>query len=148
MVYEPTRREFLLLNLSAGLAVLLEPGLGQPLSQAERRTLLGIARTLFPHSNAHDNLYAGAIDALETRCRCDATTLDIVRRGTNLLESATGGHFSESTSHTRTRLLKTLEERPFFRIVYAEMLQSLYGSPTMWLLFGSSAEPTIGLAHV
>src|SRR5258707_1387622 len=65
MSIEITRREFIVTNLAASLAALAEKRIDQQLSNQERRTMLAMARTIFPHDQAADAEYTRAIAIME-----------------------------------------------------------------------------------
>jgi len=136
MVLEITRREFLLVNVAAGLAALTSPlfsaVLGPELNAEQRSTLLLIAKTLFPHEHADEKLYFNAVNAIEMRCRADSRVSRIVTSGIAMVSAACE---SRSDRNKCAEVLRKMESSDFFRIVYAETLENVYGSPDVWSVF-------------
>lgn len=137
MDYELNRREFLEVSAAASLAGLVEIRIGHELTAEERRTLLAVVRTLFPRGG-DDQGYFRAARAIEWRCTSDATAYKVVTDGLGSLDRAFGGGFEGAGERSRIRLLKAAEDTPFFRLVYAETLESLYGSPEAWARLASA----------
>jgi hypothetical protein len=131
---ELTRREFLEISAAAGLAA-LNARPSAELTSEERRTLLAVVRTLFPHDHIGDGPYLRVVDAIQKRCHGDAAAFKAVTGGTAALESASGARFATANDRTRTELLKLERDSLFFRVVYREALQGLYGSRDSWSLF-------------
>jgi hypothetical protein len=133
MVLEVTRRQFLLVNAAAGLAALSQPlltaVLGPELTAEQRNTLLLIAKTLFPHEHADEKLYANAVRAIEMRCRTDADASRVVTKGINAVAAACADR-SKCAS-----VLESMRGSEFFRLAYAEALESVYGAPETWDIF-------------
>jgi hypothetical protein len=140
MVLEVTRREFLLVNAAAGVAAALSPALfsavlGPALSDEQRETLLLITKTLLPHERADDKLYVNAVNAIEMRCRKDSKISRIVTSGIGEVSAACGSRAGTPARGKCTQVLKAMESSDFFRLVYAETLENVYGSPDTWNIF-------------
>ena len=129
-----TRRQFLI-SLAAGtdLAPSLEhqmiAGQVPTFSVKERRTLLVVMRTLFPQGNFEERDYTKAIDALNARCTSDQKISTLLARGLAELEK---GRFTEVVQSVQISMLKKMETTDFFRLVYNETVESLYGSHDLW----------------
>lgn len=136
MVFVITRREFLLLNAAFGAGAFAPAIFGSLLVQRftmeEYRTLIAVARTLFPHDRVDDSVYQEAVDAIEARCCANAQIFSTVRSGIAALENASGGPFADMSAQARVALLKSMEGGSFFQLVYKETLDTLYGSPAVW----------------
>lgn len=144
MVLELTRREFLTVNFGAALAVLTASSadLKMPgLSSEEAHTLLAVTRTLFP-SMADDEMgYVRAVLAIKERCSCEVETFDSLKTTLASLDRTSGGRFEQANERTRVTALKKFENTDFFHIVYIEALDSLYGSPELWLMMRCGIGP-------
>jgi hypothetical protein len=139
MSTEMSRREFLLLSLVGGLIILLKARAGYVLTHKERRTLLAVTRTVFPHPEADNQVYVRAVAAIDGRCQHNPTVLSAVRSGITSLERSCGGDFANARELTRVGLLKERVNTPFFHFVYRETLESLYGSRHAWALFTANS---------
>ncbi len=132
---ELTRREFLQVSGGAGLATVAGARLSWGLTSEERGTLLAVVRTVFRHDHVGDDVYSRAVSAIEDRCRDDPTVLRDVTGGVAALDRLSAGRFAGAPDQTRSELLRSRMDTPFFRTVYGEALESLYGSPDMWRMF-------------
>ena len=130
-----TRRDFLLVNVSAGIAALLPSVLRRGLTTQEQQTLLAVARTIFPHDNVPDRVYLRAIARVDARCRADPTIANALARGLTALEWACPNSFARMSASARISVLRVIRSGRFFNVAYAELLEALYGPPEMWMLF-------------
>lgn len=98
----------------------------------EARTLLVMARTLFPHDFLADDYYLKVVTAIDDKASSDPKTAAMVRDGLVRL----GNKFSLSSEIDREQRLRPIEKSPFFIFVHGETLNKLYGNPELWKLFG------------
>lgn len=146
--FEKARREFLRagggafalsLMLGTGLASYTRPAQSaalQALSEGQARTLLSMARTLFPHDMLDDSYYQAAVQGVDAKAAADAKTRDMVVAGIQRLDRATAQPFAEQSEQARANILKTMEKTDFFQLVYGETLNGVYGNPAVWARFG------------
>lgn len=146
--FELTRRRFLKLGgdafflslvLGTGLAPFARPAFAgemKVLSDSEAKTLLAVARTLFPHDNVDDGYYMNAVAAIDAKCAGDPKTLDMVKKAIGKLNGGPGKPYAEASESVRTDLLKDMEKSDFFALAYGETLNNLYGNPEIWKMFG------------
>jgi hypothetical protein len=135
MDFDVTRREFLEVGAAASLTAFTDSRVRIELTPEEDRTLLAMVRTLFPHSGASDKAYSQVAVALKERCRRDATAFDHVTKGMTMLDRLGSQVFSAVSARERVAILVQAKDSRFFRVVYAEALEALYGSPEAWRLF-------------
>ena len=136
MDYDLTRREFLEVSAAAaGLVAFSEQRSRVDLVPEETRTLHAMIRTLFRHPRAEDERYARATTLIAERCRIDATVFGEVTRGIHMLERQGTHGFAAASDHERVAILSRSKDGAFFRVVYAEALEALYGAPEAWRLF-------------
>jgi hypothetical protein len=141
------RREFIKIGGSA-LAFSLYVGSGvtsfvpcadagqmKALSDHESRTLLIMARTLFPHDFLADRYYLNIVAAIDAKAAGDDHTLRMVRDGLAALDK-TGSPFTHMSEDARANALRGIEQSEFFTFVHAETLTNLYGNPEIWKIFG------------
>ena len=146
--FEVTRRQFLKMGgdafmlsliLGTGLAPLAKPAFAgelKVLADDEAKTLLSVARTLFPHDKVDDGYYMNAVASIDTKCSQDGKTLDMVRQAIIRLNSAMGKPFADAAEISRVNLLRTMEKSEFFGLAYGETLNNLYGNPEIWKMLG------------
>jgi hypothetical protein len=138
MVFDITRRDFLLVNAMTSIAVLTARRDGQELSAIELRTLRAVAETLFPMQLQRAEVYDRALDALRRRCRVDDDAFETVTTGLAALEWTCGGRFATSSARRRVSVLKEIESSPFYVVVYGELLEQLYSHAGSWSLFAAA----------
>jgi len=102
------------------------------LSTQEARTLLAMARTLFPHDFLADDFYIKVVAAIDAKASSDATTGAMVHAGLTAL----GKTFTIMPESEREQTLRALEKSPFFTLVHGETLNNFYGDPKVWRIFG------------
>jgi hypothetical protein len=135
MDYELTRRAFLEISATAGVGLLTQGAFARDLTVDERRTLLAIARALFPRRGVPDAIYVSVVDSVERSCSADDGLFAIITRGLAVLERACPGGFANIPAEAAVRLLEQVDDTPFFAAVYAETLEGLCGSPGAWAMF-------------
>ena len=96
--------------------------------------LLSIARTLFPHLGVDDQPYLRAVAYVELRCRCDFIVFHDVKTGLDRLHWLSASEFTAMAESAQVAVLRRLQHTSFFRVVYRELLEGLYGSPDSWRL--------------
>jgi len=145
---EKARREFLRAGGSAfalslmvgtGLSSYTAPAQSAPLkalSDADARTLLSMARTLFPHDALDDSYYMPAVQSIDAKAAADAKTRETVNAGIQRLNRATGKSFADQSEQARANILKTMEKSDFFQMVYGETINGVYGNHAVWDMFG------------
>ncbi len=115
---------------SAGIAAEL-PGL-KVLDAGQARQLLAITRELFPHDFLDDDYYLGIVATLDARAEADESVARVLISQLAILP----GGFAAMPEAGREAYLGSIEETPFFKLVYNETLQGLYGNPEVARLFG------------
>jgi len=106
------------------------------LSSAEGSTLLAAARSIAPHDRLDDAPYALVVQALDGSAARDAATLALLQQGVSSL----GAGFASAAESERVTALKAVETTPFFKVVRATTLVTLYGSPLVYAYFGYEGE--------
>jgi hypothetical protein len=142
-----TRRQFLRLGRDVLLILCALPGLSSAKSALSRRTavldarqcetILVMARTLFQHDTAPEELYRNAVLALDRQCALSAETRSVVFDGVARL----GASFTRLSAAVRVDVLKALEATDFFRVVYSAVLGQVYGDPESWSIVSSELVP-------
>jgi hypothetical protein len=106
------------------------------LSSAQGAALLAAARAIAPHDRLDDAPYALVVRALDDNAARDTTTLALLRQGV----SALGAEFAAGTEAERVAALQAVESTPFFKLVRATTLVTLYASPLVYAYFGYEGE--------
>lgn len=154
---EMSRREFL---QSSGLAVMVVATAGagamifdpagawaqstEALDPHTARTLLDVARQLFPHDMLGNQYYAEVVVALDGQAKDDKGTADMITKGVAECDSAMGVDFVDLSEGNRTRVLKDIESSDFFAKMRGATVDGLYRNPLVYKRYfgfeGSSVE--------
>lgn len=135
-----------------GVAVLPAVGLMAPvehayaqkferLSESVGKTLVKMARDIFPHDRVPDKLYAGAISAYDKKIVEDAQLGSLLDTGVAKLNAAAISRYGKSYVEVpgegeRVALLYEIEQSPFFQKVRGDLIFGLYNNKDVWPLFG------------
>jgi hypothetical protein len=152
-VISVTRRGFLhggaiALGFAAAAPAALAAAPGDALAQgfallgpATARTLLRVARDVFPHDRLADRYYADAIRPYERAARKDKAQTALIRAGVRELDQAAMARFGAAYAAVpaeadRVSLLAAIEAGPFFQKIRGDMVTSLYDNKAVWPLLG------------
>ena len=113
-----TRRSFLTSAAGAALIVALpgcEPQSG--LGENDKRTLLRMARLLYPHDALADDIYVEVLQPLQVQAAGDATLSADLRAGFETLDGAAGADWRTAPAETQIETLRRIEDGAFFGTV-------------------------------
>ena len=118
------------------------------LAPATLRTLVKVARDIYPHDFLGDSYYIAAVKPWDAKAAKDGAVKALITGGVARLDqSARERHrvpYAEVAWETdRVALLRGIEESEFFQKVRADLIASLYNQKELWPKFGyegSSAE--------
>ena len=109
----------------------------QQLSTAQAKTLLVFGRTLYPHDKLPDAVYALLVKDLDAAAASDPAKLKTLVEGLAGLDKASGkGGFAAADAPARLTVAKGIEGTPFFNLVRAQCITSLYDNEMAWKVFG------------
>lgn len=138
--------------LAAGVAV--APGLGTPtrasamespkfsnLQEPVGRTLVRMARDIFPHDKVPDALYAAAIAPYDQKTAEDPALRSLLVTGVAQLDEKAlaryGKRYAEIPGEVeRVSLLYAIEQSAFFQRVRGDLIFTFYNNKDVWPLFG------------
>ena len=132
-----TRRSFLTSAAGAALIVALpgcEPQSG--LGENDKRTLLRMARLLYPHDALADDIYVEVLQPLQVQAAGDATLSADLRAGFETLDGAAGADWRTAPAETQIETLRRIEDGAFFGTVQEAVRTRLYEDPDVWRLIG------------
>lgn len=109
------------------------------------RTLILMARDIYPHDRLADKYYAIAIKPWDLKAAQDATTRTMIEDGVATLDGfATARHrrpyVDVAWEADRVFLLRHLQDGAFFETVRGGLIVSLYNQHEIWPLFGYEGE--------
>lgn len=115
------------------------------LTPAAMRTLVVLARDIFPHDRLADKFYAVAVKGWDEKAAADAAAKAMVLGGIATLDAI--AQSSHGTAYAdvaweadRVAILRQAEGGAFFQAVHGGLVVSLYNNPDVWPLFGYQGE--------
>ena len=132
-----TRRSFLSSAAGAALIVAL-PGCGPKsgLGENDKRTLLRMARLLYPHDALADDIYVEVLQPLQAQAAGDAALAADLRAGFETLDGAAGADWRTAPADNQIETLGRIEDGAFFGTVQEAVRTQLYEHPDVWRLIG------------
>lgn len=132
-----SRRAFLVSTAGAALlAAVPACSQGTRRRELERRTLVRVARLLYPHDALDDSVYAEALRPLLSRADRDAELAADLRSGLAMLDASAGGSWRAASPAVQLDALERLEDRRFFQTLQTAVRTRLYQHPVVWTLLG------------
>jgi hypothetical protein len=107
------------------------------------KTLIRLARDLYPHSTIDDGPYAKVVEGLDQEAAKDGKVADMLSSGAQALDKAAGGDYADAADDKRMAALNGMAGDPVVQKVRGAMINGFYNDPTVWKAFGyegSSAE--------
>lgn len=99
-------------------------------------TLLAAIRTILPHDQLDDAVYATVIRSCDADAARDQATRELYTKGLVSL----GAGFAVLDEPGRVAVLKKIEPTPFFQQLRVKALSELYSSPLAYAYFGYEGE--------
>jgi len=137
---------------AVGVAVLPAVGLMAPaerayaqnferLSESTGKTLVKMARDIFPHDKVPDKFYVAAIAPYDQKVAQDAQLKSLLDSGAESLNAQArrrhGKPYADIPGEgERVALLYDIEQTAFFQKVRGDMIMSFYNNKEVWPLFG------------
>lgn len=148
------RRRFLVGSATAAIVVsgsaLIHPGESWGLEVASlkpetMRTLVKIARDIYPHDRLPDKYYAIAVKGYDRKAADDPALKAVIEDGVAAIESLAkarhGVAYAEiGWEEPRVAILKAVEAGPFFAMIRSGLVVGLYNQKEIWPLFGYQGE--------
>jgi hypothetical protein len=109
------------------------------------RTLIQMARDIYPHDRLADRYYAVALKGYDGAAADDAELQKLLESGVAALDGAAqkmhGASYVETPWEAdRVAILRTQEAEPYFQKVRGDLVTGIYNNPEVWPLFGYEGE--------
>ncbi len=106
------------------------------------RTLILIARDIYPHDRVPDRFYAIAVRPWDTKAASDPATAAEIEGFIAGLDKAAGngGYVGLGWEADRVALLREASSSNAFAMLRADLVTSLYNQPALWSIFGYEGE--------
>ena len=106
------------------------------------KTLILVARDIYPHDKVADRFYAIAVKGHDAKAAKDPAHKALIEDGVAYLDQGAGpkGYLGLDWEVERVALLRKVEDKPFFQAVRSDLIVSLYNQPEVWPIFGYEGE--------
>lgn len=111
------------------------------LGVATGKTLVRMARDIYPHDKLADTFYVEAIAPYDGAAAKDPAVKKLLTDGVQDLDQRAKQRYGVAyaqvkTEDERVALLKDIEPTPFFKKVQGDLVTGLYNNKKLWPLFG------------
>jgi hypothetical protein len=106
------------------------------------RTLILVARDIYPHDRVPDKYYAIAMKPHDEKAAGDAASKGAIEDFVGALDAAAGpgGYVGVGWEAQRVALLKAQSANPTFEAIRSGLVVSLYNQQEVWPIFGYEGE--------
>jgi hypothetical protein len=109
------------------------------------RSLIKLARDIYPHDRLADRFYAIAMKSYDVKSGTDPQTKIMLEQGVARLDELARKQFGVPYADVgweaeRVALLRQVEGEPFFQSVRSGLVVSLYNQKEIWPIFGYEGE--------
>ena len=106
------------------------------------KTLILIARDIYPHDKVPDRFYAIAMKPYDEKAAADPATKAEIEAFVAALDASAGqgGYVGRSWEGDRVALLKGQSADPMFETIRSGLIASLYNQQEIWPIFGYEGE--------
>jgi hypothetical protein len=95
-------------------------------------TLVRMLRTMFPHDKLADGPYERTRDALLADASASPRLTALLAQGVRDLDALGGRPFNELDEAAATQVLEKIQSQPFFQVVRAKAVTTLYDDHEVW----------------
>ena len=106
------------------------------------KTLILVARDIYPHDKVADRFYAIAMKSYDEKAATDPATKAQVEAFVAGLDAAAGkgGYAGVGWESQRVALLRAVSNSPMFETIRSGLIATLYNQPEVWPIFGYEGE--------
>jgi len=106
------------------------------------KTLILVARDIYPHDKVPDRYYAIAMKSYDEKAAADPATRAQIESFIAGLDAAAGkdGYAGLGWESQRVALLRAVSNSPTFETIRSGLIVSLYNQPEVWPIFGYEGE--------
>jgi hypothetical protein len=112
------------------------------LSPQTMKTLILVARDIYPHDRVADRFYAIAMKSYDEKAATDPAAKAQIESFIAGLDAAAGngGYAGVGWEQQRVALLRSVSNSPVFETIRSGLIGSLYNQPEVWPIFGYEGE--------
>lgn len=100
------------------------------------KSLVRMARSLFPHTNLADDVYAEIVDTILTASANDPALESVLDQAIDALNAARSEDFFELSDESQLEVMTSLSDSDFFHTIANQVRWRLYTHPTLWEVIG------------
>ena len=106
------------------------------------KTLILVARDIYPHDKVPDRFYAVAMKSYDEKAASDPAAKASIEAFVAALDAAAGpgGYLGQAWEAERVALLRAREHDPTFEAIRSGLVVSLYNNQDVWPIFGYEGE--------
>lgn len=106
------------------------------------KTLILVARDIYPHDKVPDRFYAIAMKSYDEKAASNPATKGQIESFIAGLDAAAGkgGYAGLGWESQRVALLRAVSNSPVFETIRSGLIASLYNQPEVWPIFGYEGE--------
>ena len=113
----------------------------QKIGEEGNRTLLRMARDVFPHDSLEDKYYQQVMVPLAKRAETDPKLMELLTVGVAALNQESRARYGTTylnveTEEERVVVLKAIESSVFFQKIKGDLMMGIYNNPEIWEKFG------------
>lgn len=102
----------------------------------QAKTILAVARAMFPHPTLADAYYAAVVNDLDAQASEDEAVAETLKTGVAAIDSAGPVAFVDLSDGNKDRVLEGMQDSAFFQAVKGKAITSIYNNPLVWRHFG------------
>lgn len=135
-------------TLAGGAALVYSSGLfaadspaAKKIGEEGNRTLLRMARDVFPHDSLEDKYYQQVMVPLAKRAETDPKLMELLTVGIAALNQESRAkhgaiYLNVKAEEDRVVVLKAMESSAFFQRIKGDLMMGIYNNPEIWEKFG------------
>lgn len=113
----------------------------QKIGEESNKTLLRMARDVFPHDDLEDKYYQQVMAPLAKRAETDPKLMELLTVGVEALNQESRARYGTAylrveTEEERVVVLKAIESSAFFQRIKGDLMMGIYNNPEIWAKFG------------
>ncbi len=117
----------------------------QAIKPGTMKTLIQMARDIYPHDHLPDRYYAAAVKGYDAAVAEDEALGALIEEGVTTLNGMAQGAFGVTYAEVgwesdRVSLLRQIDKGPFFQKIRSDLVVSIYNNQEVWPLFGYEGE--------
>ena len=106
------------------------------LNSAQAKTMLAMARQLFPHDKLGDEYYWVVVESIDKEMAGSTELAARIHDGLAQLNQAAGGDFASASANQQIAAMKKVESTPFFSDMLNKTQFYFYNNKAVWPKFG------------